>query len=144
MHPFRTHTCDDLRPEHVGQTVRLSGWVHRVRDHGGIVFIDLRDHYGITQVVIHPEREFHMDVHHWRAESVVTFTGPVVRRSEDTINTRLATGEVELEAAEMTVHSTAETLPFPVAPIQMSLRFKIQARQPSISPVSPAMMHNSP
>ena len=78
LHKYRSHTCDELRLGHVGQSARLSGWIHRVRDLGGIVFLDLRDHYGITQIVIHPERSFHVDVHHWKLESVVTFTGNYV------------------------------------------------------------------
>jgi aspartyl-tRNA synthetase len=115
MHPYRSHTCADIRPEHVGETVRLSGWVHRVRDHGGIVFIDLRDHYGITQIVVHPEQEFFAGVDHWRLETVICFAGPVVRREEDTVNSRLPTGVVEVHAEEMTVLGPAAPLPFPVA-----------------------------
>ena len=115
MHPFRTHTCGELRLEHVGEQVRLSGWVHRVRDHGGIIFVDLRDHYGITQVVVHPERDFYQSSEKWRLESVLTFTGKVVRRSAETRNAKIATGEVELEAAEMELLSEADTLPFSVA-----------------------------
>ncbi len=115
MHVYRTHTCDQLREEHVGQTVRLSGWVHRVRDLGGIVFLDLRDHYGITQVVIHPSKSFHVDIHHWKLESVVTFTGKVVKRVAETVNEKLNTGKIELEAEDMYVHSRTEYMPFNVA-----------------------------
>ncbi len=93
----------------------MSGWIHRVRDHGGIVFLDLRDHYGLTQIVVRPEREFYEDVHHWRLESVVSFTGEVVRRDPETVNKKLATGEIELVAETMTVLSRAEILPISVA-----------------------------
>ena len=115
LHTYRSHTCDELRLSHVGEIAKLSGWVHRVRDLGGIVFLDLRDHYGITQVVIHPEKDFHVDVHHWKLESVVTFTGNVVRRDPDTVNDKINTGEVELEAEKMYVHSRVEEMPFNVA-----------------------------
>lgn len=115
MHPFRTLTCGELRREHENQTVRLSGWIHRVRDHGGVIFVDLRDHYGITQVVINPDKDFHCDVHHWRLESVVTFTGRIVKRDELTFNPNIPTGEVELVADEMTIQNRADVLPFPVA-----------------------------
>ena len=115
MHPYRTLTCGELRRDHVNQTVRLSGWIHRVRDHGGVIFIDLRDHYGLTQAVIHPDKDFHCDVHHWRLESVVTLTGAVVKRDESTFNPNIPTGEVELVAEEMTIQSRSDVLPFPVA-----------------------------
>jgi len=95
--------------------VRLSGWVHRVRDHGGIIFVDLRDHYGITQIVVHPERSFHRAAERWRLEAVVCFTGSLVARSEETRNPKLATGDIELVADEMTVLSECDFLPFPVA-----------------------------
>jgi aspartyl-tRNA synthetase len=115
MHPYRTHTCNEINESEVGQQARISGWIHRVRDHGGVVFIDLRDHYGITQIVVDPERDFYEDVHHWRLESTVCFTGEIVRRDEETANAGLATGKVELMADEMKVLHRAETLPFPVA-----------------------------
>lgn len=115
LHKYRTHTCDELRLDHVGQEAKLSGWVHRVRDLGGIVFLDLRDHYGITQVVIHPEKSFHVDIHHWKLESVVTFTGNVVKRDADTVNDKINTGAIELEAEDMFVHSRTEHMPFNVA-----------------------------
>ena len=115
MHPYRTHTCNEINESEVGQRARISGWIHRVRDHGGVVFIDLRDHYGITQVVVDPERDFYEDVHHWRLESTVCFTGEIVRRDEAAVNAGLATGKVELMADEMKVLNRAETLPFPVA-----------------------------
>lgn len=115
MHQFRTHTCGELRKEKAGQTVKLSGWVDHIRDHGGIIFIDLRDFYGITQIVVHPERSFYKDVDQWRKETVLTFSGKVVSRTEETVNTKLDTGEIELEAAEMTVQGDCEILPFQVS-----------------------------
>ena len=115
MHSYRTHTCNELRREHAGEKAKLSGWIHRVRDMGGIVFIDLRDHYGITQVVINPQEDFHMDVHHWKLESVITVTGDVVLRDEETFNDKIPTGEVELTAKELKIESRVEHMPFNVA-----------------------------
>lgn len=114
MHPYRTHTCGELRKEHVDQTVKLSGWVHRKRDHGGVIFIDLRDHYGLTQVVVNPEAPFFSDAEQVRNESVITVTGQVVARTPDTVNANLATGEIELVADSFHLESAAEALPFPV------------------------------
>jgi aspartyl-tRNA synthetase len=114
MHRYRSHTCHDLRPDHVGQTVRLSGWIHRRRDHGQLVFLDLRDHYGITQCVVDIEDETFQAVEKVRVESVVTITGRVVRRDEETINPRLPTGEVELRIDSFEVQSSAEVLPLQV------------------------------
>ena len=111
---YRTHTCGELRPEHVGQQARLSGWVHRKRDHGNLLFIDLRDHYGVTQVVVDVSSPVVQAAEAVRAESVITVTGKVVAREAATVNPRLPTGEVELVAAELIVQSTAETLPIPV------------------------------
>jgi aspartyl-tRNA synthetase len=115
MHAYRTHTCGELRPQHVGQTARISGWIHRVRDHGGILFIDLRDHYGITQVVINPQAAFYQALDRWRVETVCSFTGPVVARGAEAVNPKLATGEIELVAEAMTLLGEAEILPFQVA-----------------------------
>lgn len=114
MHPFRTHTCGEIRKDHVGESVRLSGWVHRKRDHGGVLFLDLRDHYGVTQVIIAPDKEFFDRAEHLRLESVVTVTGNVVARTPETINPDIATGEVELECQDFHVESEADSLPFPV------------------------------
>ena len=114
MHPYRTHTCGELRKPHAGQTVRLSGWVHRKRDHGGVIFIDLRDHYGLTQVVINPDKEFFPAAERVRNESVVTVTGVIVPRSTDTVNPNLPTGEIELVAVSFEVESLCDQLPFPV------------------------------
>ncbi len=111
MHIYRTHTCNELRASDASTTARISGWVFRKRDHGGILFIDLRDHYGVTQVVVHPSRSFFGDVEHIKLESVITFTGEVVLREPSTINPDLPTGEVELVANECTIESIAETTP---------------------------------
>ncbi len=114
MHPFRTHTAGALRKSDAGAEVRLSGWVHRKRDHGGVIFIDLRDHYGITQVVVHPDREFFSAAEQVRSESVITVTGKVVMRTAETVNTNLATGEIEVVAEALLVESMCDQLPFPV------------------------------
>ncbi|MFA6279645.1 MAG: aspartate--tRNA ligase [Bdellovibrionales bacterium] len=114
MHPYRTHTCGQLRSEHVGQTVRLSGWVNRKRDHGGLLFIDLRDHYGMTQCVIDMSSPLMNVVEHIKNESVVTVTGKVVARPDETLNERLPTGAVELDIAEFVVQSAADPLPMQV------------------------------
>jgi aspartyl-tRNA synthetase len=103
-----------LRPDHVGQQARLSGWVQRKRDHGNLLFIDLRDHYGVTQVVIDAASPVFKTAEAVRTESVITVAGKVVARDPATVNPRLATGAVELDGAEMIVQSMAETLPIPV------------------------------
>src|SRR4051794_36727663 len=113
---YRTHTCGQLRPQHVGQQARLSGWVQRKRDHGNLLFIDLRDHYGVTQVVVDSSSPVFKSAEGVRTESVITVTGKVVARQPSTVNPKLATGEVELDAAEMVVQSMAEPLPIPVYP----------------------------
>ena len=114
MHRFRTHTCGALRPSDVGATVRLSGWVHRVRDHGHLVFVDLRDHYGITQCVAEAGEPLFDAVTALKAETVATVTGPVVTRDAETVNPRIPTGHVEVRIAELQVQNAAETLPLPV------------------------------
>ena len=114
MHSYRTHTCDDLRKDHVGSTVRLSGWVHRKRDHGNLLFVDLRDHYGLTQCVIDVDNPVFKAVEAVRPESVITVTGEIVPRNEDTVNKDLPTGEVELAIKEFIVQGPAGDLPMPV------------------------------
>ncbi|MDQ3000053.1 MAG: aspartate--tRNA ligase [Fibrobacterota bacterium] len=111
MHLYRTHTCGELRKTNVGDTVKLSGWVFRRRDHGHFLFIDLRDHYGISQVVFHPERPFFDQATRLRYESVITVTGTVIARGEGTVNSSMATGEIEIVVNEMTIQSMAEPLP---------------------------------
>lgn len=115
MHPYRTHTCAQLSSAHVGQTVRLSGWVHRKRDFGGLLFVDLRDHYGITQIVADADSPALAVLDRLRVESVITIEGEVKARSAETVNPRIATGEVEVFARSITVQSASEELPLPVA-----------------------------
>ncbi|WP_454883686.1 aspartate--tRNA ligase [Sphingomonas oryzagri] len=115
MHAYRTHTCAQLRASDVGQTVRLSGWVHRKRDHGGVLFVDLRDHYGLVQIVADSDSEALNALETVRAESVVTIDGVVEARSAEARNPNLATGEIEVRAKSVTVQSAASELPMPVA-----------------------------
>jgi aspartyl-tRNA synthetase len=111
---YRTHTCGELRVGDVGRTVRLSGWVHRKRDHGGLLFIDLRDHYGLTQCVFHAGSPALAATEALRLESVITVTGAVVAREASAINPKLPTGEIEVAVQELVVQSTADTLPLQV------------------------------
>ena len=115
MHAYRTHTCAELRASNVGETVRLSGWVHRKRDHGHLLFVDLRDHYGITQIVTDTDSPAFKTLDRLRVESVVTVQGEVVARSPETVNPNLPTGEIEVRAREVRVQSVAAELPMPVA-----------------------------
>ena len=115
MHPYRTHNCGQLRASDVGSKVRISGWIHRKRDHGGVLFVDLRDHYGITQVVADQDNPVQQLLDSLKLESVVTVTGDVVARSPEALNPKLPTGEIELVAREVEVRSTAAELPMPVA-----------------------------
>ena len=126
---YRTHTCGQLRKADAGKEVRVSGWIHSVRDHGGVIFIDLRDNYGLTQIVIDPERDFYQALDKWRVESVVQFDGVVVARSAETVNPRLATGEIEVSATGMEMLGEADVLPFQVAkddnaPEAMRLKYR--------------------
>ena len=114
LHPFRTHTCGELREQHTGEIVRLSGWVHRKRDHGNLLFVDLRDHYGLTQLVIENTGEIFETLEKARPESVITVTGTLEKRSEDTINPELPTGEIELRIEDINVESPADELPMQV------------------------------
>jgi aspartyl-tRNA synthetase len=114
MHRYRTHTCGALRASNIGETVRLSGWCHRIRDHGGVLFIDLRDHYGLTQCVADPDSPAFKDAEKLRSEWVVRFDGRVRRRPDGTDNPELPTGEVELFATEIEVLGPAGELPLPV------------------------------
>ena len=115
MHAYRTHTCAALRASDVGQNVRLSGWLHRRRDHGGVLFIDLRDHYGITQIVADSDSPALPILESLRVESVVTIDGTVKARAEGTTNPNLASGEIEVFARSVTIQSVAQELPMPVA-----------------------------
>jgi aspartyl-tRNA synthetase len=129
MHAYRTHTCGALRAADAGLTARLSGWVHAKRDHGGLLFIDLRDHYGITQCVFAGGSPAFAQADAVRPESVITVTGTVVAREDGTVNPKLPTGEVELRASELVVQSSADVLPMQVAgdekfPEDIRLRYR--------------------
>ena len=114
MNEYRTHKCNELGLDNVDNSVKLSGWVHRKRDHGGLLFIDLRDNFGLTQLVFDPDSESFNDAETIRNESVIMVEGKVVRRSEDAINKNLPTGEVEVYVKKMEILSEAEDLPIPV------------------------------
>ena len=115
MHLYRSHNCGQLRISNKGETVKLSGWIHRIRDHGGVLFVDLRDTYGLTQCVIDEGSPVLAQVSEWRAESVITITGEVRERMEGTKNTRLGTGEIEVFIKEAVLQSAADVLPLQVA-----------------------------
>ncbi|MBL8663318.1 MAG: aspartate--tRNA ligase, partial [Candidatus Odyssella sp.] len=114
MHPYRTHTCGQLRASHAGAPARLSGWVHRKRDHGNLLFVDLRDHYGITQCVADTGSAVFKVLDEAKLETVLTLTGKVVKRSAETINAGIPTGEVELRVEDAKVESAADALPLQV------------------------------
>ncbi len=114
MHRYRSHTCNGLRKSNVGETVRLSGWVHRVRDHGGLLFIDLRDHYGLTQIVADPDSPCFKTAETVRGEWVIRVDGEVKARTGETVNPNLPTGEIEIFARDLEVLSAAGELPLPV------------------------------
>ncbi|TJW81424.1 MAG: aspartate--tRNA ligase, partial [Mesorhizobium sp.] len=114
MHRYRSHTCAQLRKSDVGNSVRLSGWVHRVRDHGGLLFIDLRDHYGLTQIVADPDSPAFKIAETVRGEWVIRVDGEVKARLPETVNPNLPTGEIEIFAREIEVLSAAKELPLPV------------------------------
>ena len=137
MHAYRTHSCAQLTAQNVGETVRLSGWMHRKRDHGGVLFVDLRDHYGITQIVADEDSPALEVLDNLRAESVVTIDGEVKARSAETVNENLPTGAIEVFARGVTVQSAAEELPMPVAgeqdypeDIRLKYRFLDLRREP--------------
>ena len=114
MHQYRTHNCNALRAEDINQEVRLSGWVHRKRDHGGLLFIDLRDHFGLTQLVFDPDSSAFQEAEKVRNESVITINGKVVQRSDDTINKALPTGKIEVYVDTLEVIGSSDDIPLPV------------------------------
>jgi len=114
LHKYRSHTCSQLNKQDAGKKVKLSGWIHRKRDHGNLLFFDLRDHYGLTQCVIQNNSNFFKEVEKIKPESVVCVSGEVVKRSKDTINKDLLTGEIEITVSEFTVLSAAKDLPMPI------------------------------
>lgn len=115
MHAYRTHNCGELRSDHIDETIKLSGWIHRVRDHGGVLFIDLRDSFGLTQCVVDEDSPLLNDIEKWRVESVVTIVGKVRARAKGTTNDKLSTGEIEVYIQEAEMQSAAKVLPFQVA-----------------------------
>ena len=115
MHAYRTHNCGQLRKPDVGQTVKLSGWIHRVRDHGGVLFIDLRDTYGVTQCVVEEGSPLLKTVSAWRNESVITISGKVAARTEGTVNRKMPTGDIEIVIGEAEIQSHADVIPFQIA-----------------------------
>ncbi|MGB7322732.1 MAG: aspartate--tRNA ligase [Albidovulum sp.] len=114
MHAYRSHTCADLTKANAGDTVRLSGWVHRVRDHGGVLFIDLRDHYGMTQVLADSDSPAFAAIEKLRAETVVRIDGRVKARDASLVNAKIPTGEIEVYVTDMEILGAAEELPLPV------------------------------
>ncbi len=114
MHQYRTHNCNDLRSDDIDKEVRLSGWVHRKRDHGGLLFIDLRDHFGLTQLVFDPDSHAFQEAEKVRNESVITINGKVIKRSDDTINESLSTGKVEIYVESLEVIGNSDDIPLPV------------------------------
>ncbi|MCL2080737.1 MAG: aspartate--tRNA ligase [Oscillospiraceae bacterium] len=136
MNQYRTHTCGALREEHIGQTVRLSGWAENIRDHGGVAFVDLRDQYGITQIVLHEEN---IEV---SRESVVTVTGAVKRRDADTVNPKIVTGMVEVHADTVAVQSkVARALPFEIRDSK-NVREDVRLRHRFLDLRNPAVKDN--
>lgn len=129
MHIYRTHTCGQLRKEQVGENVRLSGWVHRKRDHGNLLFIDLRDHYGITQCVVDTSSAVFDTLEKVRLESVIKIDGKVVKRDDETINAKLPTGEIEVDVSGVEILSAADVLPIQVGeeyenPEELRLKYR--------------------
>jgi len=114
MHVYRTHFCSELRSSHVGQTVRLSGWVFRKRDHGNLLFVDLRDHHGVTQVVVDRDSDAFALTESLKLESVIRIEGKVLSRGADKVNPDLPTGEIEVKATSVVLLSEAAELPFPI------------------------------
>src|ERR1700744_1435597 len=129
MHLYRTHTCGDLREAQAGEEVRLSGWCHRIRDHGGVLFIDLRDHYGITQCVVDPDSPAFPQAEKLRSEWVVRIDGTVRQRPAGTENAEMPTGFIEVYVRAIEVLGPAAELPIPVAgdqqyPEEMRLKYR--------------------
>ena len=114
MHAYRSHTCAALNKSHAGETVRLSGWVHRVRDHGGILFVDLRDHYGMTQLLADSDSPVLAAIENLKAETVIRIDGLVKARGASLVNAKIPTGEIEVYVTSVEVLGPAEELPLPV------------------------------
>ena len=114
MHAYRSHTCAELNKSNVGETVRLSGWVHRVRDHGGLLFIDLRDHYGVTQVMADPDSPVFAEIEKVRSEWCIRIDGNVLARDESLVNPKIPTGEIEVFIRDIELLGKSEELPLMV------------------------------
>ena len=112
---YRTHYCGTVSDKDIGSRIKVAGWVHSVRDHGGIIFIDLRDKTGLVQIVIDPKQDFYQTLENWRLESVISFEGEVIPRAPEAVNPKIPTGSIELVAEKMTVLGESEVLPFQVA-----------------------------
>ena len=146
MHAYRSHTCAELNTSHAGQTVRLSGWVHRVRDHGGVLFVDLRDHYGVTQVLADSDSPAFAAIEKLKAETVIRVDGRVKARDAGLVNPKIPTGEVELLVVEATIFNRAETPPFEVSDEietreEARLILEAEEGQPFTSPPEGAIAH---
>ena len=128
MHPYRTHSCDALRSGDIGTQARLAGWISRRRDHGDLLFVDLRDHYGVTQLVSERGQPAFEQLAGARLESVVSASGTVTARSEENVNTGLSTGEVELAVSRLEVLSACAVLPFPIADANASVSEDLRLR----------------
>ena len=140
---YRTHTCGDLNKDHIGQQVTLAGWVNRRRDHGGLVFLDIRDRYGITQVICDPERspEAHSITSELRSEYVVQLSGTVVPRLSGTENPNLSTGDIEVAAEHIKILNSARTTPFPIAD-NISVDETLRLKYRYLDLRRPTMQHN--
>ena len=114
MHKYRTHTCSELTNKDIDKTIRLSGWIHRKRDHGNLLFFDLRDHYGLTQCVVQSGTEHFKILEKLNPESVILIIGKVLKRSKETINRNLSTGEIEIHINDLEILSESKELPLPV------------------------------
>ncbi len=126
--PYRSHTCGELTAKHIDETVTLSGWIYRRRDHGGVVFIDLRDHYGVTQVVFHPESKCIDKISHLSLESVIKITGKVIARADEQKNDKLATGEIEIDVKDVEILSKVDSLPWAIADESIPEDLRLQYR----------------
>ena len=111
MNKYRTHNCSELKQTHAGETVSLSGWLHRKRDHGNLLFIDLRDHYGLTQCVVENNNKFFSFLEKTRPESVLTVSGSVIKREKGTENLELSTGKIEVKIQFLSFHFLCRKLP---------------------------------
>ena len=141
MHLYRSHNCGELTSNNVGNTVKLSGWVDRKRDHGGLLFIDLRDHFGVIQIVIDNDNKYFKLCEDTRLESVITVSGKVVKRADDLINKKLSTGEIEISIENYIIESSSEILPMPVSG-EHDLGEEVRLRNRFLDLRRPAMQKN--